>query len=100
MGGESAYDAEAKALVYQTVEFGEFESASGDALASRSFRGLAAWAGIGHGENRVVDEVLFRQVLCIEKHTQPWSTRRRIFEASRVRSAGPQLRAASFLSGL
>ena len=25
MGGESAYDAEAKALVYQTVEFGEFE---------------------------------------------------------------------------
>jgi hypothetical protein len=47
-----------------------------------------------------VDEVLFRQVLCIEKHTQPWSTRRRIFEASRVRSAGPQLRAASFLSGL
>ena len=61
MGGESAYDAEAKALVYQTVEFGEFESASGDALARRScaFRGLAARAGIGHGENRVADPVFF-----------------------------------------
>jgi hypothetical protein len=94
MGGESAYDAEAKALVYQTVEFGEFESASGDALTRRScaFRGLAARAGIGHDENGVADPVLFRQVLCIEKYTEEWSTQLRIFELCVCRSADPQLR--------
>ena len=82
MGGESAYDAEAKAFVYQTVEFGEFESRSGDALARRScaFRELAARAGIGHDENRVADPVFFRQVLCIEKYTEEWSTKLRSFE--------------------
>lgn len=79
MGGESAYDAEANALVYQTVEFREFESASGDALASRSFRGLAAWAGIGHGENRVGTKCFFVKYFAL-KSTLPWSTRRRIFE--------------------
>jgi hypothetical protein len=59
--GKSAYDAEAKALVYQAVEFGEFESASGNALARRScaLRGLAVQARIGHDENRVADPVLF-----------------------------------------
>ena len=101
MGGESAYDAKAKALVYQTVEFGEFESASGDALArrSRAFRGLAARAGIGHDDNRVADPVLFRQVLCIEKYTEKWSTKLRSFELCVGRSADPHAR-ASFLPGL
>ena len=55
IGGESAYDAEANALVNQTVEFGELESAGGDALASRSCGlGSGFWlAALGEGSSPV-----------------------------------------------
>ena len=51
VGGEGADDAEADALVNQTIEFGEFGGSAGRVMlgasrAAAGFRGLAGWEGL------------------------------------------------------
>jgi hypothetical protein len=45
VGGESAYDSQANALVNQAIEFGEFEGTRGSALARGGF-GLGVLAAV------------------------------------------------------